>query len=110
MSSLTKEETDQLVATAEKLLASDEKAKSERDPYLELVKQYPHCDAYVLHLPGTCEYCDLPKNKPLHNYRAANNINHTGENNPAKLPCPAEARRPKDIIDKWHGNRAAKEK
>jgi hypothetical protein len=78
------------------------------DPYLLLLTQYPHCDGYVLHMPGTCEYCDLPKNKPLHDYRVAHGINHTGEEDPSKSTCPAEARRAKSDIDCWPGNRATK--
>lgn len=77
------------------------------DPYLSLVQQYPHCDAMVLHPKGSCEYCDLPSNAPLHAYRTANGINCTGEDDPAKKPCPAEARRPKGTIDRWPRNRAA---
>lgn len=76
------------------------------DPYLSLVPQYPHCDAFVLHVFATCEYCDLPEMKPLREYREANNINCTGENNPDKKPCPAEVRRSKKVIDKWPGNQA----
>lgn len=108
MNNPTKEEMDILVATAEERLRPRMTDKErEEDPYLGVVKQYPHCDQYVLHRLGECEYCDLPKYQPLHDYRNKNNINHTGENDPAKLTCPAEALRTKDIIDKWGGNRAA---
>jgi hypothetical protein len=77
-----------------------------KDPYLELVGQYPHCDAYVLHARGTCEFCDLPSNAPLHEWRKATNTNYTGENDPLKSICPAELRRSKATIDKWYGNTA----
>ena len=77
------------------------------DPYEGLVRQFPHCDAFVLHPAGTCEYCDLPKNKPLHDYRAAHGINHTGETDPTKKPCPAEERRRLSTIHRWPGNRPA---
>jgi hypothetical protein len=76
------------------------------DPYLKLVGQYPHCDQYVLHPKSTCEYCDLPKNEPLHVWREEHGINHTGENDPNKTKCPAETRRAKSKIDEWRGNRA----
>jgi hypothetical protein len=76
------------------------------DPYLSLVAQYPHCDQYVLHRPSSCEYCGLPENEPLHAYRREHGINYTGENDPAKKQCPAEARRAKKTIDRWPGNRA----
>jgi hypothetical protein len=111
MSQATKEEMDKLVAIAEERLRPHMTDKErEEDPYLGLMKQYPHCDQYVLHLPGTCAYCDSPELQPAHDYRNKNNINHTGENNPTKQTCPAEALRSKDIIDKWGGNRATKEK
>lgn len=78
------------------------------DPYLQILKPthgYPHCDQYVLHVKGSCEYCDMPKYKALHAYRDRNGINHTGEGDPAKKPCPAEARRPETLINRWGGNR-----
>lgn len=74
------------------------------DPYLALVQQYPHCDAFVLHRSG-CEYCAMPESAPLHEYRLVHGINYTGENDPTKKQCPAEARRPKETIDLWGGNR-----
>jgi hypothetical protein len=81
---------------------------NEEQRYLQLVGTFPHCDALVLHPRGTCQYCDLPENEPLHQYRTDNNINHTGEHDPQKKQCPAEARRPKDLIDRWGGNVARK--
>jgi hypothetical protein len=74
------------------------------DPYLNLVQQYPHCDQYVLHLKGSCEYCDSPSCDPLHTWRVEHNMNHTGENDPNKQQCPAEARRPISQINRWQGN------
>lgn len=76
------------------------------DPYLSLVDQFPHCDAYVLHPPGTCEYCDSPSCAPLHEYRRVHGVNHTGVWDLSKAPCPAEVRRPKAKIDRWPGNQA----
>lgn len=74
-------------------------------PGAPVLAQYPHCDSGVLHLPGTCEFCDMAKFQVLHDWRAANGINHTGENDPAKKRCPAEARRPLERIHDWGGNR-----
>jgi hypothetical protein len=79
---------------------------AEGKEYLELARRFPHCDAFVLHVRGKCEFCDLPENDALHAFREERAINHTGERDPAKATCPAEARRPKDVIDRWGGNRA----
>lgn len=83
------------------------------DDYLSLfpiAHRYPHCDPYVLHVAGTCEFCDLPENAPLRLHREIHRINCTGENDPTKKPCPAEARRPKSLIDRWPGNRPSSTK
>jgi hypothetical protein len=93
-------ETQDLVDKAE----SDICGQPPPDPYLELAEQYPHCDAYILHPRGSCEFCDLPTSEPLHAWRKEHGINHTGEYDPTKKPCPAELRRPKGVIDKWGGN------
>jgi len=66
----------------------------------------PHCDMFILHAPGMCEYCDAPSAEPLRVYRVQHGINFTGENDPTKKPCPAEQRRSKEHIDRWPGNRA----
>jgi hypothetical protein len=84
----------------------DSDKPEKQDPYLGLTKRYPHCDAYVLHAPGTCEYCDMAEFAALHKYRKEHRVNYTGERDVTKLLCPAEARRGKMTIDKWHGNRA----
>ena len=47
----------------------------------------PHCDANVLHAPGTCRYCDAYSDRQ--DTRIACGINFTGENDPNKLPCPS---------------------
>lgn len=62
----------------------------------------PHCDADVLHAPGACVYCD---GRPdLQARRAFEGVNFTGENDPAKTPCPATLRRPVEKIERWYGN------
>ncbi len=60
---------------------------------------FPHCDQLVLHAPGKCEYCD---HYPiLQTVRANNGIPFSGEGG-----SPDEERRPREIIDRWAGNRA----
>lgn len=71
-----------------------------------ILARYPHCDSLVLHPHGSCEYCDIDEFAPLHEWRRAHGINYTGENDPSKKPCPAEARRPAETINRWPGNRA----
>lgn len=64
--------------------------------------RFPHCDARVLHEPKNCEFCDMfPE---LQQERIKNNINFTGEGNPNKKPCPAEAARGLKSINSWYGN------
>jgi hypothetical protein len=82
------------------------------DPYLELVKTcdgIAHCDALVLHRKENCAFCAMPKFEVLHVYRQQNGINYTGESDPTKKPCPAEAFRYAHTINRWHGNRPHKE-
>jgi hypothetical protein len=69
-----------------------------------MIKQFPHCDQFVLHPKGACMYCD--KHPLWQELRDAWGINCTGENNPLKLPCPSEVRRSLETINKWGGNRA----
>lgn len=67
-----------------------------------ILGQFPHCDSRVLHRPKECEYCDdHPEWQAL---RILYGINFTGENDPLKSPCPAEARRAAATINKWGGN------
>lgn len=61
-----------------------------------------HCDPAVLHAPGECSYCDLYPEAQL--FREMWGINYTGWNELNKLPCPAEARRDVNVINKWVGN------
>ena len=66
------------------------------------ITQYPHCDQMVLHAPGECEYCD--SHPDWQELREVWNINYTGHSDPQKMQCPAEARRPAGIINRWGGN------
>lgn len=68
----------------------------------------PHCDSDVLHAPGECKYCDKFADS-LQSMRITLGINFTGHNDPNKLTCPAELRRSKQKIDRWHGNGAVPE-
>lgn len=66
---------------------------------------HPHCDQRVLHAPGECVYCDkYPDHQEL---RSVWGLNFTGHREPGKLVCPAEQRRPIDLIEAWFGNRRA---
>ncbi len=60
---------------------------------------FPHCDETVLHAPGECFHCD---HYPiLQNVRINNAIPFSGEGG-----SPDELRRPREVIDRWGGNRA----
>ncbi len=63
----------------------------------------PHCDGRILHAPGECEVCD--KFPLLQKVRKAWGINSTGQSDPERQPCPADATRG-DTHQKWPGNRA----
>ena len=75
------------------------------NPALDSIRQFPHCDARVLHAPGECEYCDAhPEWQAL---RFAWAIAFTGyEPDGTELPDPATHARGLDSMNKWGGNRA----
>lgn len=72
--------------------------------------QFPHCDPRILHKNGECEYCD--KHPLWQELRQSWGINFTGHRETKSneyfdspmLPCPSEAARPLDTINKWDGN------
>jgi len=72
-------------------------------PILDIIRQFPHCDALVLHAPGECEYCD--RHPDWQQLRQMWGINFTGKTQPTKAPCPAERRRSVEKIHRWGGNR-----
>lgn len=76
--------------------------KNESDAFV-ILGQFPHCDPCVLHKPTDCEYCD--RHPDWQALRIVYGINFTGEQDPKKAPCPAEARRSTMTIHQWHGNR-----
>lgn len=65
----------------------------------------PHCDAQVLHAPGTCQTCD--RFPTLQRARELWGIRFTGEGAESgkEIPCPATMRRGLDTIEAWPGNR-----
>ncbi len=64
---------------------------------------FPHCDASILHPPGSCTYCDLhPEWQEL---RQIWGINFTGQSDPKKAPCPSERIRTVAQAHQWAGNR-----
>jgi hypothetical protein len=72
-------------------------------PILDVIRQFPHCDALVLHAPGECRYCDA--HPDWQQLRQMWGLNFTGKTQPTKAPCPAERRRPASLIHRWFGNR-----
>jgi hypothetical protein len=67
------------------------------------IKQFPHCDARVLHAPGECQFCD--KHPDWQALRILWNIAFTGHDPySAEEECPAEQARPRDTINRWGGN------
>lgn len=93
--------------------AGDERLTERQRRYLESVRvlglrEYPHCDDKVLHARGDCRYCSLAQYERLHALRAEMSIAHSGAMvETDQDPCPSEAYRPADIIERWPGNRAA---
>lgn len=64
-----------------------------------------HCDQWVLHSPGTCEYCDLYPE--LQQFREEHAIQFTNEEWDASVHehgCPALHHRPLATIERWGGN------
>lgn len=82
------------------------------DPYAEYdrivnevidkTRRMAHCDQWVLHAPGACEYCDMYPE--LQEARVRLNINFTGKPVAGGFICPAEKLRPLAKIERWHGN------
>lgn len=83
---------------------------------LKYIKQFPHCDAKILHRMGECSYCDAhPEWQEL---RQAWGIAFSGHSNETVsyvdlngrtiektlIPCPSEWDRDPDIINRWGGN------
>jgi hypothetical protein len=75
---------------------------------MKRIKQFPHCDARVLHAPGVCEFCDA--HQDWQELRKVWGIAFTGqkelrdEKGDILTPCPAEVARPLSVINKWPGN------
>jgi hypothetical protein len=82
------------------------------------LKEFPHCDAKILHAPGECKFCD--RHADWQELRRMWGIAFTGHaddvvetrdwnGNPVTktlIPCPSEWSRPVSVINKWAGNRA----
>jgi hypothetical protein len=72
-------------------------------PVPQVIPQFPHCEATILHPPGTCDVCDQhPDWQQLRNLWG---INFTGENDEHKIPCPSTRRRPLAAVHAWVNNR-----
>lgn len=69
---------------------------------LDARRTLPHCDMYVMHRKGTCDYCDrVPE---LQQYRIDNRINFTNEEEPNLADCPSWETRHRLTIERWSGN------
>jgi hypothetical protein len=69
--------------------------------------QFPHCDALVLHRPGTCEYCD--RHPDWQQMRSRQGIAFSNDSDEHVrwhnlIPCPSTVRRPAEARDRWPGN------
>lgn len=78
-----------------------------------MIRQFPHCDARILHAPGECEYCDLhPEWQELRTFWGIAFTGHAPETPTdapwlAQLPCPADFNRPAGSSSdhqRWPGN------
>ncbi len=68
--------------------------------------RFVHCDPRVLHAPSTCQTCDKYGGYQQE-LRKQWNMNFTGETDPTKTPCPADAARG-NAHAQWGGNVAKK--
>jgi hypothetical protein len=68
--------------------------------------RYPHCDPFVLHAPGVCEFCD--KHPAWQQERSVDRVNFTGQHDPDRAPCPSQTRRSLAAVERWPGNRPTK--
>jgi hypothetical protein len=69
--------------------------------------KFPHCDALILHSPGTCQFCDLhPDWQALRSAQGIAFSDDTDEivQRHSLVPCPSTYRRSAEIRDRWHGN------
>lgn len=76
--------------------------------------QFPHCDSFILHAPGECEYCDgHPDWQALRHFWGIAFTGHPAGNDRMSdepvLPCPADFTRPpgsRSDHRRWGGNTA----
>ena len=82
-----------------------------------MIAQFPHCDSYILHAPGECEYCD--RHPEWQELRQSWGIAFTGHSDEIQdragrtdgvpiLPCPADLSRPPGADNdhrRWGGNK-----
>ena len=68
------------------------------------IRQFPHCDAMILHAPGECEYCD--RHPDWQQLREVWQIAFTGHSpEMGGTACPSETHRDIETINRWPGNR-----
>ena len=69
------------------------------------IRQFPHCDAKVLHAPGECKYCDMhPEWQALRLYWGIAFTGYEPDLSIKELPCPAWFARGENC-QAWGGNR-----
>lgn len=76
-----------------------------------MIRQFPHCDARILHAPGECEFCDLhPEWQELCKAWMVAFTGHepkTSLHAGTQVPCPADFNRPagsRSDHRMWSGN------
>lgn len=70
-------------------------------------ERFPHCDTYVLHAPGECDFCDMhPERQADRTARRVAFTGHAPFDN--EEPCPSDARRGRAGAHVWPGNRPTK--
>lgn len=76
-------------------------------PHIPADGTYPHCDQYVLHSAGVCQYCDLHPDWQADRVRLAMAFSDTSPEEIERFrlsPCPSTLRRPAAVRDRWWGN------
>lgn len=79
-----------------------------------MIRQFPHCDARILHAPGECEFCDeCPEWQELRKVWMVAFTGHeptTSDHAGTQVPCPADFNRPAYSASdhsRWGGNVAS---
>jgi hypothetical protein len=72
---------------------------------LNAIRQFPHCDARVLHAPGECSFCDdHPEWQSLRIHWGIAFTGYQPDEEKKELPCPAWYARGENC-QVWGGNK-----